>query len=221
MKWIHILAGLISIVAGFIALYSLKGGRLHRKSGTVFAYAMLLMSGTGAVMAVFLKPNPGNVVAGTLTFYLVSTGLLTVLRRVEQIRGPLIGFMLAALAVSVVAFRLGFEALGSANGIVPAPPLFMFASIGLLAAGGDARMLWAGHIEGARRLARHLWRMTYALWIATTSLFLGQARHFPTPLRHIGLLAIPVLLVTVTLFYWLVRVRMQRRSVMPSRIEQA
>ena len=44
MKWIHIAAGLISLFAGFIALYSAKGGVQHRSSGTVFAYAMALDS---------------------------------------------------------------------------------------------------------------------------------------------------------------------------------
>ena len=44
------------------------------------------------------------------------------------------------------------------------------------------------------------------------SFFLGQAKVFPEPLRHmIGLRAIPVVLVLVVMFYWLVRVRMKPR----------
>lgn len=52
--------------------------------------------------------------------------------------------------------------------------------------------------------------MTYAMWIATTSFFLGQADEFPEPLRKLWLLAIPVVIVTVLLFYWLGRVLIKR-----------
>ena len=214
MKLIHIIAGLLALVAGAIALYAAKGSKLHRKSGMVFVVAMLAMSSSGALMAVFLKPNKVNVMAGVLTFYLVSTGLLTVWRKVEQLRGLVTGFMLAAFAASAFGFGFGLEALNSPDGKVdgiPAPPLFMFGTVGLLGALGDARLLWARSIEGARRIARHLWRMSFAMWIATTSFFLGQAKVFPEPLRHAtALRAIPVILVIGIMLYWLARVLIKR-----------
>jgi uncharacterized membrane protein len=37
----HVVAAAIALVSGFIALYAFKGGTLHRKSGTIFAYSML------------------------------------------------------------------------------------------------------------------------------------------------------------------------------------
>jgi uncharacterized membrane protein len=40
MKLLHITAGLIAIGAGAVALYALKGARLHRESG--------MISGAGA-----------------------------------------------------------------------------------------------------------------------------------------------------------------------------
>ncbi len=215
MKWIHIIAGLLALASGAVALYAAKGSTLHRKSGLIFVIAMLVMTSTAVVIAAFLSPNPVNVVAGTLTFYLVSTGLLTVRRSVEQMRGPATGFMLVALMGSAYAFALGFEALNSANGRVggvPPQPLFMFGVVGLAGALLDARMLWAGSIQGAHRLARHLWRMSFAMWIATASFFLGQAKFFPEPIRKSGLLAIPVLLVLVLMFYWLARVLLKRRK---------
>ena len=87
----------------------------------------------------------------------------------------------------------------------------MFGIAGL--AGGllDARLLYAGANQGAHRNARHLWRMGFALWIATTSFFLGQAKLFPEPVRESGLLAVPVLLVAGMVLYWLVRVLRKRR----------
>jgi len=215
MKLIHIVAGLLALISGFIALFAAKGSPLHRKAGTVFVGAMLVMASTGALMAVFIKPNPVNVMAGSMTFYLVSTAMLTVKRTVVQIRGLTIALMLAALSLSAWAFSLAFLALASPTGTighVPPQPLFMFATAGL--AGGllDARMLWAGRIEGAHRLTRHLWRMGFALWIATTSFFIGQPKVFPDFLRqNIGLRAIPVLIVSLVILYWLARVLIKKR----------
>jgi uncharacterized membrane protein len=215
MKMVHIIAGILALLSGAVALYAVKGSTLHRKSGMIFTVAILVMTSTAVTMAAFFRPNPVNVVAGTLTFYLVCTGVLAVRRSVEQMRGITTAFMLLAFVGGAYAFMLGFEAVNSATGRVggvPPQPLFMFGVVGLSAALLDARLLWAGSIQGAHRLARHLWRMTFAMWIATTSAFLGQAKFFPAPIRKSGLLAIPVLLVTLMLVYWLVRVLWKRSS---------
>jgi peptidoglycan/LPS O-acetylase OafA/YrhL len=168
------------------------------------------MTTTAAVIAQFFSPNRVNVVAAVLTFYLVATGVLTVRRTAPQMRALATAFMLVAVAVGAHALALGAEGVASTTHRidgVPAPPLFMFGIVALLAAFGDLRMLHAGRIEGARRLARHLWRMSYAMWIATTSAFLGQAKFVPEPLRKLPLLVAPVLLVLVVMIYWLVKVR--------------
>ena len=73
-------------------------------------------------------------------------------------------------------------------------PLFLFGGIGLSASEGDLRMIRAGGVQGAPRFARHLWRMCFALFIATGSFFLGQAKVIPKPIRVIPLLAILALL---------------------------
>jgi uncharacterized membrane protein len=218
MKPIHIVAGLLALLAGAIALYATKGSPLHRRAGTVFVAAMLVMSSTGAVMALVAKPNPVNVMAGATTFYLVATGWLAVKRTVAEARGWLIGFMLGALALSATAWGLGLRAIasptGTIGGVTPGP-IFMFAVVAL--AGGllDARLLRAGHIAGGQRLARHLWRLGFAMWIATLSFFLGQADVFPGFLRqNVGLRAVPVLMVAGVVAYWLVRVLRRRRAVL-------
>jgi uncharacterized membrane protein len=221
MKLIHITAGLLALISGFIALFATKGSPLHRQAGSVFVGAMLVMASTGALMAIFIKPNPVNVMAGSMTCYLVGTAMLAVKRTVAQMRGLTIVLMLSALALSAWAFSLAFLALASPTGTighVPPQPLFMFAVVGLIGGLLDARMLRAGRIEGAHRLARHLWRMGFALWIATTSFFIGQAKVFPDVLRHnIGLRAIPVLIVSLVVLYWLGRVLIRRPRAIASR----
>src|SRR5688572_24217435 len=215
MKAIHIIAGILSLIAGFTALYAAKGQWLHRKAGSIFSYAMLVMTGLGAMMALMGAPNRPTVVAGLLCFYLVATGLLTVIRSVEQQRQLLLGLAGMATAVAVAGWLFGFMAIGSPKNSldhIPGGVIFMFATVATLGVIGDARVLWRGSIAGVQRLHRHLWRMGFALWVATTSAFLGQAKHLPDWVREEKLHLVPVLLVTVTVVFWLVRVRWMERK---------
>ena len=197
---IHIIAGLLGLASGAIALAVRKGATLHRKSGLIFVYAMLVVALTGTVMG-FLISEMAAVIPGMLTFYLVLTSFLT-------IRSPIagkfswidIGAMLIGLTTGIVSVIYGFVAFGQ-----PTVLYVIFGIIALLAVLGDLRMMASG-IRGKHRIARHLWRMCFALLLASISLFIGQSQVFPEPLRNSGLLPIPVLLVMFLMLYWLVRV---------------
>lgn len=210
---VHVLAGGLGLVSGFVALYAAKGARLHRKSGMLFVYAMLTMCVAGVVMAAGRGVAPAvNISAGLLTAYLVITSLTTVRPPAAGSRWLDLGAMLVALVVGLVDLAFGFEALangGTRNGM-PAFPFFMFGVVGMLASLGDVRVIRSGALRGASRLARHLWRMSFALFIAALSFFIGQAKVIPKPVRIPGLLALPVLAVLVTMLYWLWRVRVRR-----------
>jgi hypothetical protein len=210
---VHILAGSLSLVSGFVALYAAKGAGLHRKSGMLFVYAMLTMCVAGVPLAVVQgKWAVVNIPAALLTAYLVTTALTTVRPPFAGSRWLHLGGLLVALAVGLTMLTFGIEAVangGNRNGI-PAFPFFLFGVVGLLASAGDLRMIRSGALQGVSRLARHLWRMSFALFIAAMSFFLGQAKVIPKPIRIPGLLALPVLAVLVTMLYWLWRVRVRR-----------
>jgi peptidoglycan/LPS O-acetylase OafA/YrhL len=114
------------------------------------------------------------------------------------------------IAVGAAAIKIGFDAVnggtGKMNG-VPAGMMFLFGTVALLAASGDIRMMRAGGLQGAQRIARHLWRMCFSLFIASGSFFLGQAKVIPKPIRILPLLVIPALLPLALMLYWLARVR--------------
>ena len=78
----------------------------------------------------------------------------------------------------------------------------MFGVVGLVASALDLRMIRSRGLHGASRLARHLWRMCFALFIAALSFFLGQSDEFPEPLRIPALLMLPELAVLVAMLYW-------------------
>jgi hypothetical protein len=210
---VHILAGGMGLISGYIALYAAKGTTLHRKSGILFVYAMLAMALLGMVIAAGRNVATAiNLPVGALTSYLVITSLMTVRPPVAGSRWLNPALMLVALGVGLADFTFAFQALangGKRNGM-PAFPFILFGVVALLASIGDLRMMRSGPLQGASRLARHLWRMCFALFIAALSFFIGQAKVIPAPYRNRGLLALPVLAVLVTMLYWLWRVRRKR-----------
>ena len=213
MYAIHIVAGSLALLTGYVALFAAKGATVHRESGTVFVYTMLTMAVAGFVIAVTRGVAPKiNVPAALLTSYLVITSLTTVRPLATGARAVSVGGAIVALGVGVTMLALGIGGVvnGGTRGGMLAIPFFMFGVVGLLGGIGDLRVMQAGPLRGTARLARHLWRMCFALFIAALSFFIGQAKVIPEPLRIRPLLGLPVLLVLVTMFYWLWRVRVRQ-----------
>ncbi len=202
----HILAGVLALVFGYVALYATKGATLHRRSGMLFVYAMVTMSLSGAVMDAWkTRSITVNVVAGLMTFYFVATGLLTVRPRAQAslwIDRAAVAF---ALTVSVLAFVAGLDMMR--RGRPEAAPSFIFGIVGLLAAAGDIRVLRGRVMQGTRRIARHLWRLCFAMWVAAASFFWGPPRRVPEAIRIPALQAVAVLLPIAVMLYWLWRLR--------------
>ena len=75
---LHILAGGLAIITGGTALAATKGGVLHRKTGVVFVYAMLIMGISASILAYdkggFSHPN---FLGGFMAGYFVITALTT------------------------------------------------------------------------------------------------------------------------------------------------
>jgi uncharacterized membrane protein len=206
----HVIAGALAILSGLVALYALKGAKLHRKSGMVFVFAMLVMSLSGAAMAVGRAGAAINVPAGLVTAYLIVTALATVRPPSARSRYLDRGAMAAAFAFGLTSIALALAGAGRRSAGLTFP-LLMFGVVAVLAGAGDLRMIRAGGLKGSDRLRRHLWRMCAALFIAAGSFFLGPVRRIPEPLRIPALRLIP-LVVLVTMAYWLWRLRRTRDS---------
>jgi hypothetical protein len=202
---VHIAGGLLGVASGFIALGAPKGGRIHRRAGGVFMLTMLAMGGS-AVLLALMKGQGFNVGQGALAAYLVATGYAAVGARSPVWRRFERGAPAVALGVALYDLYLMLGAAGPGHGL-PRAFVGVFGAVALAAAVGDVRAARAGGLRGSRRLARHLWRMTFALFIACASLFLGQARILPPVLRAMPVRALPVLAVLLALGYWMWRVR--------------
>src|SRR5262249_11961005 len=210
---LHICAGTLGFLSGGVAAFLRKGSRRHGLAGNVFVVSMLTLSATGLYMA-FMKSQPGNVLGGALTFYLVTTAWMTARRR-DGLRGirDWVAFV-AGSAVAAVGVTYGILAAAtSQTGLkqgVPAAEYFFLGSVALLAAAGDVRMLVRGGVSGVQRLARHLWRMCFAWFVAAGSIFLARQHLFPTFFRKTGLLFFLSFLPLIVMIFWLIRVRITK-----------
>jgi len=212
---VHVAGGAIGILSGFAAAAAPKGGQVHRIAGRVFAVSMLTMGLSGAFIAA-VTWVPTSVAMGTFASYLVLTGVLTLLPATTWNRRTTMSLAIVAVALAITLCLFGVLALRSATGALdglPAPMAFLFAIVALLAGMSDVRVARSPAPTGRRRLARHLWRMNFALFIAAASFFLGQAHVLPLVLRTPWVLAPPVLFPMLALAYWLWRTRAQGQRV--------
>ncbi len=205
--YLHIGAGSVGLLSGTAAFVCRKGTPLHRLIGKIFVVSMLIMSGIGAVVAPFLPtPERASVIAGILTFYLVLSSWMAVKHKPGQIGRFDYGLLPISLSVVAASAYLFWLASQNPRGMLDGQPgaaFVMFMIIGSLAAVGDLRLILRRGVTGATRLARHLWRMTVALFIAANSLFLGQQQVFPKAIQKSGLLNVPALLILALLLFWL------------------
>ena len=205
---IHVAAGGLALVLGAVALSAKKGGTLHRRSGRLFVCAMLVMGISAAIL--------GNVGGGVMTVYFVGTALTTVRPVSAWTRMFNVAALLVVVGLALLTIVGGVQAFNSPGGFLNGVPFLMFfflATVMLLAAAGDVRIMRSGVPRGGPRLARHLWRMCFALFIAAGSFFSIRervAKILPGPFTTGPMRALPILLLFGAMFYWLWRVRGRR-----------
>jgi hypothetical protein len=215
---IHIGAGSLGILSGFATIVAAKGERLHRAFGTVFFISMLTMAALAAYLALFQPPiYPGaapasaTVPVALLTFYLVATGWMTA-RRTERGIGALdYGALVVVSCVAVAMLVFGLIAAGNPVDRAHGFPMryYIFATFAAIPALFDLKVILQGGISGAARIARHLWRMCFALFFASSFFFLGQPR-VAAVFHKSPLLLVPALAPLAVMLFWLARVRLTK-----------
>jgi uncharacterized membrane protein len=219
---VHILGGTVGLLSGTAAMIFRKGSPRHVLAGKIFVVSMLLM----AVFAVYLaivRNQPNNVGGGIFTFYLILTAWLTARRGERETSRFDWAMLLIPLTLGTLSWMNGIKVVRSGASSVDGVPvgmMFFMATVMLLAAAGDVRMLLRGSVPGTARIARHLWRMCFGLFIASGSFFMGAnnrplrllstvgiGQHLSPAFFSMGLYLILTILPLVLLIFWLIRVR--------------
>ena len=183
----------------------------------------MLTMAIGAVYLAILRHQPNNIGGGILTFYLIGTAWLTVRHRPGQTSRFDWIVLLIPLTLGILTWMNGINVVrsgASSQDGVPVGMNFFMGSVMLLAAAGDVRMLLRGGVFAATRLARHLWRMCFGLFIAAGSFFMGPSnrplrlfsaigigQHLSPALFNMNLYLILTILPLILLVFWLIRVR--------------
>jgi len=224
---VHICGGTLGLVSGTAAMTFRKGSLRHVLAGKIFVASMLTLAAAAVYLAI-QKHQTGNIVGGFLTFYLIGTAWLTARRRDGETSRLDWVALLIPLAIGIFNWVYGLKILRSGASSVDGVPvgmMFFMGSICLLAAAGDVRMLVGGGVLGAKRIARHLWRMCFGLFIAAGSFFLGPSnrplrllsevglgKHLSPALFSTTLYLILTILPLILLIFWMVRVRFTNAS---------
>jgi uncharacterized membrane protein len=214
---VHIAAGMLALASGYVALAVRKGRGLHSRAGSVFAWAMIVMATTGLLVTVVDRiAVETNVPAALVTLYLATTGMLA-FRADDRsapkaaVAGTLVGGGITALCFATAGVFLvrGGRAAGFAWVLV------LFGSMALAGAAGDWR-LWRGlQLQRAARVRRHLWRMCFAMLIASLAFF-GPPNRLPAGFRSPILRTAAGLIPLVAALWWLWRTRRRAGRSVPT-----
>ena len=201
---IHITSGIVAVVTGTLAVAARKGSNLHASVGSWFFAAMLVLGVTASVLEPFRTPKPGSPLVGIFVCYFVLTSWVTARRR----DGTTGRFELVAGLVAL-AFAAATVWGGATQDSTPVGggPVFVMAGLCLLAGSLDIKAFLRGKLTAGQRIARHLWRMCFAFFIATGSFFIGQQDVMPAVVQGSPVLFALGLAPIVVMIWWLVRLR--------------
>jgi hypothetical protein len=215
---LHICGGTVGLVSGTIAAFARKGSPLHRVAGNVFFVAMLVMAAFAVILAAVIPGQIFNLFGGTFALYLIVTAWMAARRRDGTVGlGEKIAMVLVlclSLPFALLSFQLAIGATPFFHSAISfeGPVLiavYVFTFMTLIAAAMDVKVVLAGGISGAPRIARHLWRMCLALLMATGSAFTnGLPRLLPGPMHVTTIYFLPQLVPLGLLIFWMIRVRL-------------
>lgn len=202
--YLHIVAGVLLLAAGLLALVTKKGGRLHVGAGRFFGVCMLLAAVTTLV---FMLQRPVGIAAfaALLGVYLVGTAILAIRPRGPQSRALEILAMIWALGlIGILVMLMWGNRLEHPERL---PVLAVFALIVGTLIAGDLRLLLRPPSSRGSWVSRHLVRMCLAFAVASQAAVVTNQQRLglPTPVAFLG----PFLaMIVVAVFFW----RRERRA---------
>ncbi len=223
----HMLTGSVVVFSGVAALLLSKGSLQHKLAGRLFVGSIVLMGPLVAAGAWF---SPGSISSLGILFvffiiYLVVSAWSTIHRSEPRIGSLDILAPVVALCISIACLIMGYDAVSNPSAAEDLPPkeaYFFFSALAFIAMLLDANNLKRGGVRGKHRIVRHAWRMSCALFFATSSLFTGPGSIvFPESVRGNPLLSIPQTLIVIIAIFWIYRLLFSKQISLPKNITTA
>lgn len=205
---IHFAIGTLSMLAGAAAFLLPKGRPAHVSAGRAFAVSMLLLCASGLYMSI-TRQIVFTTFLSLFAAHAVTTSWLAAARSAGQLGGPERGLALLIAGVGLASLVTGAWVMrtpsGALDGLPPAG-FFSLGGVAILIALIDLQALVRQPLSPRHRIARHLWRMGFSMFIATFIFFFGNNHVLPEVLRTEVMLTLPVLGVVLATVIGLVRV---------------
>lgn len=197
---LHFGVGSFAVIAGFLALFVIKGSSIHKISGKIFTISMVVLCLSGFYMS-WARDLQFTFLLSAFSIYLAVTGWLSIRKKsVEFTMSDKIGLFYIAL-FCLICF--GLSIIGSSlNWRYPEtePPYEAYAVIGTCAALfllGDIKYLKRNQLRKELRIKRHITRICSSMLIATIVFFFGNNHVLPDAWRTLPLLSLPIIVVLV------------------------
>jgi len=198
----HVIAGVIGLAAGLVALSAKKGSPLHIAAGRTFALTMVIAVVTTLIFLFDRERQPLIFILALGAFYLVSSGVLSFRNQkpyAKALERVLIVIPLAIFLYSL--FAISRVLVGGSPAQILGPLLFAALFGGLFL--GDVRVLRSRPTARVAWVKRHLLRMVLAFGFATMALLrLGLDVGLPLAVTVI----VPVVLALLVSLYFTRRV---------------
>lgn len=205
---VHVLAGAVSLATALLAMSVKKGSRNHRKVGTVYFWAMLVV-GVTAIPVTFIRPNPFLFAIAIFSFYFAFAGY----RRGKTKYEPNSVDKIAAWLMAITALGMIFYGVYMAIFIAPIGwALFAFGCIGLQNSIEDVRD-FAKKLSFYEKTARHLQRMIAGTIATVTAVLVQQVAPLldPRTIWPTVLWLSPTVVLVPLIFIWSRRVLATKR----------
>ncbi|HYF65379.1 MAG TPA: hypothetical protein VD886_21300 [Herpetosiphonaceae bacterium] len=222
---IHVLAGMMSLVMGVVAMVTRKGGKPHRRWGRGYMWAMGAIFVT-ALMLLYFRPNIFLFVISILSFYSALTGDRVLLRKFAD-RGQRAGRIDWIASGIGLAAGAGFMAWGglSLAGMIAVryPPVFFWLGIGfgfILArdAFADLRQYRRPATDRQWWIYFHIERMLSSYMAAVTAFMVQNVgRRMPVEIGWITWVA-PAMIGVPAIAYW-VRIYRKKFAARPAKAQ--
>lgn len=205
----HALIGTVTVCTGAMALLISKGCLLHKLCGRAFVCSMLLM---GFVIFASVWFEPGSISSLGILFVLFMNYLVvsawSSMSHIKRFSVPVAyAAPVVALCISISGVMLGIDAISSPiieENTPPTEAYFFFAAVAFIAMLLDINNFRLKGVRGKHRIVRHIWRMTGALFFATSTLFTGPSSIvFSETIRGSLFLAAPQFIVLSLSLLWI------------------
>jgi len=199
--WVHILAGVIALLAGLAAIVTLKGGPRHNRAGKIYGVTMAIVVVTAFPLSIWAD-NWFLFAIAVFTGYLIAAGYRIILRRRSGVREPTAtDYALHSAMIVTGVGMIGVGGYGTITGAMDlGSVLAVFGMIGGALAVRELRQIRVSAPDRTPWFERHIAFMGGGYIATVTATVTVNLTMVPPLVRWLGptLVGVPLIFYAIT-----------------------